>query len=475
MRTKKTGSAPNNWFDRLALTLGVLILGWLASVVLTQAYYWMVPAQPSAAVLRLEAEAAQRPLFNANGLQLAGLLAPPELDAEAFGRCLYPDAQANANKLSHHFRDDVPTEEQSKRRLEACSQGQARLTIPAAIQVARATPKWTQTEWAELAEHAPDPALIERTNAILAAGPRRLGPDFVSPWPPTNPLIQMTLWQIARGIQDWRNHSRPSALLTWASIGQQVSSSASDNLFESSITTGVLNRLLLGMQVAVQASAYISDSEASTMHGIVASAEQMPEVVHKAMISEWQGADRMYKELHASAFGAAKPHTKPTTLAWVQAATEALFDPVDSINQFTIDFEMERNRIRRLAEGQDPARVVSSRNCAWMGSWALLCLPHERNLIGRIIVSAGGGDYAAYGTRIADLRNLAAATRLTIEARRRGLQGEALARFVTEAPENMRDIFSKAPFAYDPSQRQLTIQLRGKSTVLGEGSYTLPL
>ena len=46
---------------------------------------------------------------------------------------------------------------------------------------------------------------------------------------------------------------------------------------------------------------------------------------------------------------------------------------------------------------------------------------------------------------------------------------------MAEAPENMRDIFSKAPFTYDPGQRRLPIQLREKSTVLGEGSYTLPL
>jgi hypothetical protein len=104
-----------------------------------------------------------------------------------------------------------------------------------------------------------------------------------------------------------------------------------------------------------------------------------------------------------------------------------------------------------------------------------LCALLGRNGIGMILMSVAEPAYGSYGTRIADLRNLAAATRLTIEARRQGLQGEALAHFVAEAPENMRDIFSKAPFAYDPSQRQLTIRLREKSTVLGEGSYTLSL
>lgn len=84
--------------------------------------------------------------------------------------------------------------------------------------------------------------------------------------------------------------------------------------------------------------------------------------------------------------------------------------------------------------------------------------------------------YPPYGTRVADLRNLAAATRLTIEARRRGLSGDALAAFVANAPADMRDVFTGKPFEYDAAKKELRPVLREKNTVLGEkGPYALPL
>ena len=93
-----------------------------------------------------------------------------------------------------------------------------------------------------------------------------------------------------------------------------------------------------------------------------------------------------------------------------------------------------------------------------------------------ILTQVAQPSYRSYGVRVADLRNLAAATRLAIEARRKGLKdGEVLARFVAEAPDNMRDVFTQQPFAYDATKRRLSIELREKSTVLGEGSYRLPL
>ena len=162
-------------------------------------------------------------------------------------------------------------------------------------------------------------------------------------------------------------------------------------------------------------------------------------------------------------------------LAGITIFQDITFDPVDTVNRFTADFENQRNQLVALGNGEVQPLQKVIRACEWMDAWALLCRPYERNPFGTFFVSLSSGDYTAYGTRIANLRNLAAATRLTIEACRQGLQGEALTQFVAEAPENMRDVFSKAPFAYDPTQHQLTILLREKSTVLGEGSYKLAL
>ena len=75
------------------------------------------------------------------------------------------------------------------------------------------------------------------------------------------------------------------------------------------------------------------------------------------------------------------------------------------------------------------------------------------------------------------LRNLAAVTRLTIESRRRGLSGDALAQFIAAAPPEMRDVFSAKAFAYDAGTKQLRVELRERSSTLGEKdtTYSLPL
>lgn len=109
------------------------------------------------------------------------------------------------------------------------------------------------------------------------------------------------------------------------------------------------------------------------------------------------------------------------------------------------------------------------------GNLQWLCLPFVRNPFGMWVNEPDFFDIRQ-GTHIADLRNLAAATRLTIEARRQGLRGDALARFVASAPEGMRDLFTQQAFAYNIQTRELTIVLREKSPVLGEpGAYRLPL
>ena len=114
--------------------------------------------------------------------------------------------------------------------------------------------------------------------------------------------------------------------------------------------------------------------------------------------------------------------------------------------------------------------------CEALGDWQYLCLPFVRNPVGRIMAAIASPYYADYGVRIADLHNLAAVTRLTIEARRRALSGEALANFIANAPAGMRDVFTDKPFVYDAVLKRLQIELRTKSPVLGDkGMYQLML
>lgn len=117
--------------------------------------------------------------------------------------------------------------------------------------------------------------------------------------------------------------------------------------------------------------------------------------------------------------------------------------------------------------------------CASLGTAAIVCYGALPNPFGRYFLDNTGVEasaYERYGVRIADVRNLAAATRLTLEARRRGLTGQGLAAFLADAPPEMRDVFTRQPFAYDAQASELAIVLHHKSHVLGDaGEYRLPL
>lgn len=113
--------------------------------------------------------------------------------------------------------------------------------------------------------------------------------------------------------------------------------------------------------------------------------------------------------------------------------------------------------------------------CHALQALAPVCLPFMRNPVGRVLAAIALPSYADYGTRVGDLSNLAAATRLTISAREQGVAAVKLAAFVTSAPADQRDVFSAEPLAYDATARKLKIKLRTKSSILGNDGYELAL
>lgn len=477
MKAAQRGN-PETRFDRFALWLGLAIAAWLASMCLTQLFYWLVPVKPSQAALRLQEVAARRPAWTENGFRLAGLLAPAGEDPVAFGRCLYPDAEKQAEMPTPDPKHSPSSREENEARRLECLKGQPALALSPNITNAKAGPLWTLQDWVTLGEQVPTPELLERARDVWAAGPRGLGIDLWSPTPDRRTLSKLSQWRVAQGVRLWQSGSHDAALESWKNTGQHALWATEGPFFETMLSVDALSQMLLGMQMAAQSSAQADEPQARELLKISAMADQMPDQALAAMISEWQMGERNFRSVHQGLTAKLPEHgtAEQSVLgASFEMIRDITFDPVDTVNQFTAYFEQQQDRLAHHANGQAAAGLSSNAPCVWMGDWNLLCRTYQRNPAGRVLTSVAVADYAAYGTRIADLRNLAAATRLTIEARRQSLQGEALARFVAAAPENMRDIFSKAPFAYDPSQRQLTIQLREKSTVLGEGSYTLPL
>jgi hypothetical protein len=198
------------------------------------------------------------------------------------------------------------------------------------------------------------------------------------------------------------------------------------------------------------------------------------------MLMEWLMTSRMMKTLPTAPpltqmAGQGEPGFFMRTM---ERGAKLTFDVNDTLNRVAAANLQNQQVVLSGARGEPVALIEwpsLTQACNTLGDWEYLCLPFVRNPVGRIVVVISAPMYRDYGVRVADLRNLAAATRLTIEARRRSLAGEALTRFIGAAPADMRDVFSRQPFVYDQTAKHLRIELRQRSTVLGEKSYELAL
>lgn len=478
--THRTSSALGRGIEALALMLGAAAALWLVSVVLVQAAYPMLPVQPSAAAIRLAQEARQRPLYFENGLRYAGFLAPVGRDPLEFGRCVYPDVEERARQVLDG--QDLPSRSRTELHsaVTGCLQGQSLLEPPKPGPSDWAMPSWTEQDWLTLAGTSPNPTLKERADQVWRHGPLRLGTDFDRPDTQKTPLIWLAQWRAASALGLWHDGHREEALRTWTTSTEQALGMVGDDLVETMIAATVMTRQLLSLQAAIRSSDRLDDTSAATARRLATLVDSLPVALDRALISEWQGMEHTIRKTHSSVatkWQGKREEDPDEQHLWMYALSffDVIYDPVDSVNVLSTNFEVQRVAALSAANGVQPALVPPSTSCSWLGRFWHVCRPHERNPVGRWLARQPL-NYIPYGTRIADLRNLAAATRMTIEARRLGLSGEALARFIDHAPDDMRDVFTRQPFAYNPQARELTIVLRHKSTVLGDtGEYRLPL
>jgi hypothetical protein len=478
--TSRKITALGRGIETLALVLGAGAVIWLVSVVLVQAAYRLRPVQPSEATIRLEQEAAQRPLFFENGFRYTGFLAPAGMDPLAFGRCMRPNLEERAQKVQAGH--DVPRQEDAELQslLNQCLQGQQLLASPAQPPEGWVSPSWTLADWLKLARTTPDPVLMERAAMVWRHGHLRLGTDFDRPESKRSPLFWLAQWRIASAVALWHSGHRDEALRSWTSSAEDALNTTGDDLIETMNATSTLTRLLLGLQTAVRSGESLDDVNASQANRVASLVEALPRAGHRSLISEWQAmaysVRRTDDSVRTKWQSKREENPESREAFWYAMSFFGLiYDPVDTANVLADHFEPQRAAMLAAANGLQPDHVTPPKTCAWLDPLWHLCRPHERNPVGRWLARLPT-DYVAYGTRISDLRNLAAATRLTIEVRRQGLSGEALARFITQAPEDMRDVFTRQPFAYDAQARELTIVLRKNSPILGDpGEYRLPL
>lgn len=457
------------WLGGL-IALGVTaLLATLVAVALTVLHtvYWALSPPLSAQAQGYEALASALPTSPDNAYRVDGLLAPPALDPLAYGRCVFP-----------FLRLDKTREAEKKAGLMRCSQGQAELALPPALEQAKVSPAWTVRDWLTLAQAAPDETLLARAKAIAAAGPRSFGYRYLDPVPTVRRLGALNLWQSGHAVDLWQQGRQADAVVVFeAAVGDNLQS-ADDSLLEAMSSVRGLSLNLLALQLALAQSPAPDETSTQRLRQVLDAVDSLPARGVKAMDAEWATV--------ASGFdfeAMRRQWERPGVLGWVKTAPYRLAHREDTLNRRAVQFEEARQRMLRSAQGTwtnpPPAPPENPNPCPSLGDAGYLCYAVLPNPTGRYLLASTGNiasAYERYGVRIADVRNLAAATRLTLEARRQQRSGDALAAFVASAPGDMRDVFTGQPFAYHPATHTLELTLRHKSTVLGEpGTYALTL
>jgi len=478
---------------KILLSLLAIPLVLLAFAVAVQTYYHFTPVALSAEAIALSARAAKLPTLTENGYRLYGLFAPREQDPVVFGKCLtdaYEQHRREVNqagvKMPSH--DDMPAwaayekgvADRSKALDDTCLKGGTRLTLPKALTDIRANLATTEDQWKTLAAVVPDETVLSRADAVRNDGVRRLGAEVDSPFVSYESLMKLERWRIARGVIAWRSDDRQEATNLWTTAIADWSNSANSNLIEAMLAAAAQTQVLIAMQTGVAQSARIDGATADALLAAIKPIESMPEAIANSMLAEWQMQWNMMKQV-------SKLFSFAATVATERNAFERAMDRVGA---WTLDFNGTMNELaksnlwtqdalRKVAHGQAqpeyPAEMFAF-GCTSDMDWGIACTPFMRNSTGQILSAIAMPSFVSYGTRIADLRNLAAATRLTIAVRRRPLAGDALAQFVANAPGDMRDVFTGRPFVYDSARKRLSVELRERSTILGDkGPYELQL
>ena len=275
-------------------------------------------------------------------------------------------------------------------------------------------------------------------------------------------------WQAAKSDQE-----RGAAFADIEANLPKLIKFADGTLIESMIAAAAISRSLLVIQSVVARAETIDPALAARMSTAITSTESLPRAVANAIGAEVQFARTMGRQIRQHGVGG-----DLVPVFWDRIGRFA-FDENDTLNMMVRGYRLSQAHALlpnppRFADS-DVVKDLQSYECPSLGDFSFICAFTGRNPTGRIIALIAFPAYDQYATRTHDVRNLAAATRLTIEARRQGLRGDALSRFVPSAPAGMRDVFTDKPFAYDATKRKLSVELRTQSTVLGDKSYALDL
>jgi hypothetical protein len=337
---------------KILLWITGLVASIAALVVLLQVFYTLTPSSLSPEAVELNARAALLPTFTENGYRLNGLLAPKDVDAVRYGRCLLDasnahrtERQALAAKMpasSDKAAYDAYWKQYRDRDaalMVGCLEGGVRVKMPTALGDMRIKLGTEPAQWQALAAVEPEPLIVARAEAIWAGGPRRLGFAVDAPLPPYQDLVQLERWRTARAVVAWQSGERSQAVAAWNRSVNDWVKSADDSLISAMISTAALSQTMIGMQHAVASSDRIDDATADAAVAALAAIELMPRAVAATMLVEWLTMSQVVSSAPAQSAqflwaGSDEPGWFARTL---DNAGSATFDVNDTLNLMALD------------------------------------------------------------------------------------------------------------------------------------------
>jgi hypothetical protein len=472
---------------KIALWVSAVVLALAAAFAALHTYYRFTPVALSAEANALLAETAHMVQLTDNGYRMHGLLAPDGMDPLAYGKCYaqtrkkYSEARQSpslaSGELNVASRSDA-YDKQLAETLKACSQDKPRLSdLKAPSEPNRIRPGFDISRLVSAAANAPPSVYFDRWNAVLRGGVRGTDPDPITTvFPMYTVSLQIERGRLARFAATWvasdSDSQRSKAFDELETYLPQIVEFADGTLIESMIAATAMSHYLLVIQAAAANSPLIDSSLSQRVQASIASVEQLPKALANAIGAEVHGLNSINQRIAKNGIG-------EELNVFANELGRFEFDANETLNLSVVGYRESQRHVQdvRLLDLPESSmqKFADNLGCPWLGDLSLICTAFERNAKGRVLATIAMPAFTDYGKRIHDVRNLAAVTRLTIEVRRRGLQGDALVKFIASAPEGMRDVYTQRPFAYDAARRKMTIDLRTRSTVLGEKSYELDL
>jgi hypothetical protein len=452
-----------------------LIAGLLLTVIALQIYYRLTPVELSAEAKALFEETKHMAQVTENGYRFAGLNAPRGISPVKYARCVETIKLERIKvKLSGALagegdRSLERAQELGKsfdERLASCAKGEALLRAEEMRQGSAAIALGSNFSQLVPRVLTGEERVIEaRFVQVINGGVRGNNPDPRLIFPRYSDVLSIDQERIVEAAQRWYAGERSAAVSDAAMRIARWTEFANGTLIDSMIATAAVSRQLLVLQTTLSSSEAIDVEIARRANDALSPVAKLPTHIGNAIAAEIQFG-RHFVERIASGDSDLDEYASEAT-----AIGRLAFDRNDTLNYLSIVYIDGRARTVELSRPHLEFKALSS--CAprlkvWCAVW-------QRNSLGRSLAAVALPAYADYGKRAHDLRNLAAATRLTIEVRARGLQGNALTKFVASAPADMRDVVTNEPFSYDPTAKRLTVTLQTENTLLGEKRYSLPL